>query len=606
MRQELLVNLLTAERPERLDEQFALLDGTQEHLPPPDADRLRLAQPDPEDARRQINAEVAQFLGVPSRRLFELGGREDQEALMRLFLVHAPLHRLRSPTQIEDALSRWGDLEERLRVPARYRKQHKDWIGRFLIALNARGRIGPVPRQASPSVFSSFASLNFRELESGSLIMVGALLLIASSFPLLSLIQLGGGPTFDGALELIGKLVFGGLLSRGAFTAPTAAALVAAAVFTGVFFANRPEGNKGVMPLERWVAWGAAAITAAAIGFHSTQTHAIDYLLTFLFILASTYCAIVLSGAAWWIDNRLGVNVLLLGVSISSALLLWHDVLLDRWALGPALVCLLLFAGFLVVRLTNVAHIDVIAVRITNIQMEAKLVESTLKIRPNVGIRAHLFGLVAALSTYGLTNALTDRDLLLSDFRIAPDLISSVATYVFSICLFARHAIGRQFSVREWERQLNQRRQYVKGHETGQELRAFLSAWRRRIVWREIASYVAIGAVAAVGLRAQRAANIEAGLVALVCCSILAEAGSTFVRQVLSVRDGGAGAYIDGIEFKASAADIEPDGKRQGLRWLRPILERPGLVISTLASLATVTRFVVEYWPIIRRWFAPA
>ena len=30
------------------------------------------------------------------------------------------------------------------------------------------------------------------------------------------------------------------------------------------------------------------------------------------------------------------------------------------------------------------------------------------------------------------------------------------------------------------------------------------------------------------------------------------------MRQVLSVRDGGAGAYIDGIEFKASAADIEP------------------------------------------------
>jgi hypothetical protein len=92
--------------------------------------------------------------------------------------------------------------------------------------------------------------------------MVGALLLIASSFPLLSLIQLRG-PTFDGALLLIGagfwRPAFGSL-----YCADRRRPRRRCRIYRGILCECRPEGNKGVMRAGAVGCLGCRAIAAAA------------------------------------------------------------------------------------------------------------------------------------------------------------------------------------------------------------------------------------------------------------------------------------------------------------------------------------------------------
>jgi hypothetical protein len=305
----------------------------------------------------------------------------------------------------------------------------------------------------------------------------------------------------------------------------------------------------------------------------------------------------------WTVDNLTGVNLLLPWLSLTAAAVLWQDVWPAADDVRFVFVSAAMIGGFLLLKLANAARIEILSVRVRDVQMASEPVHTTVSVRPEVGLTAHVLSVVAALSVYGLADTLAISELRLGNAAVPMELISSLAVYVATLCLFMLQATARQFSVSAWQRRLNANRQLIRGHEDEAGLARYMGRLRRRLAAREIAVYLLLGGLALGGLWGLHTPyGVELGFIALICAATIAEAGSAFVQQAWAALAGGrAGIAVERLVIREEESPT-PAGGGGLARLVRLLTRSLTRTISLFAGVVGIARFLIEHWATIREW----
>jgi preprotein translocase subunit SecA len=575
----ILFNLFRADRPERLDELFALEDNRVMALPESRPDRYEWVpaasvDDSPRSESRAAESMVRGFVATVEHEVRRPLTPSGLTRVLTDFLRRHPVHDLQTPDRIQQALRSWIDEEVERGIGRGRRETDLAWLRRFLLNLRERRIIGPLPtlrhraRLAARRYLESLSEPRTQAVVGGCAIFAALFIVVARLGTVVTPPALGPWAAYGDALIFGGMLGTGNVLAAAMGPVIVGAAAVALLAPTGA----RPLSGNG------WDRIVVPIVQAAVAGWLSSRAgdlpHAIGLFVLMLGLATVTRLIV------WSAQNHTSIDLDLpwLGYCVLF-------VFLGR-AAGPGGLTAALAAvaaltlAFVAWQSLNVAEINVVSARVSGTALgESEEVGTSWRIGAATGAGP------AVLGTFAVWVAAAGAVPSALDDRWTGDA-AMLAVYFAVVAGWTAIVVRRRLALPLWLQQLNSWRQVVVDAPDPPALERKLAGVRRRLLGREMVFLLACAGLTVwvFGGQSLPSTRVPLGLVLVAAATLLATIGKEFTLQVY-------GFMFSRIPLRQRTLDVSalPEPEEDLTLWER-VEKRLGKRLSL-----TVTVLVAAY-----------
>jgi len=453
-----LYNLFRADQPELLEDiyfyQNNKVSGKNENLPDCEFgniwDNSFKSKPD-ESFNVESNEKrlIAQFVESHLEDMNHSFVIESLQQLLEDFTTLFPINTLQSPDKIHTALKSWYKTEIRRGIAKKRRKINHIWLKKFLIFLNVRKVIAPLPTLRNR--FKSAITVFFNNLsDMKTSIPLAQALLWGLLFVLITILgDWGVTRQFHGVFHHMDNLLFGGLFGKGIITAPAFGAIVLTLIIT-----NNISLAIVIYVFIILCSWW---ITDWHVGDWSI----VKGIQSLLFFSASTYIAFMTYRITDNTDKLTGIFLPFIWI-IYASLFVFMPTIIPYFS-NTFWFWIVLISIYLVWE--GKINIDEFVFASSHLQgstvsMKSETLRSCRKVKGSCGARPHVYALILSWFVFqGLL--LIQQEIGGIQFPVKIFFIISVFSY-YTISIFITVGVmKKRFSLNLWKENLTQKREVL-------------------------------------------------------------------------------------------------------------------------------------------------